>query len=568
MRRWTLLAAGLAAGCASLDVFRPDFDPYSKEVMLYEAACDGNSSEVAKQLAKGAPVDGSVGSEHGTPLMCAAAFGRLRTASLLLDSGANPNARRPDGMTALMDAADFGHLELAALLLGRGADVNAQVEGQTGLYAAAADGHDDVARVLLNAGARIDAPLERKGWEGWTPLMESIAQNRVGTARLLIDCGASANPASYPAGPLVLATIHGQTELVSLLVEKGADVKARMPAHWPFSTALGAARLFGRDEAASILERAGARIEPGEYPEPPAFSDPDAALKDAANREDIALARAAIGKGASQAALQEAVRRAAINGAVTVVRLLLEKGVPVDATYEKAKFTPLMYAAAAGRLEVASLLLDAGAKVDAGTIQGWTALMDATRKGHANVARLLIERGADVNAVAGAGERGGGTSTALHVAAQKGHLGVARMLLDHGAQIDAQLTDGRTPLMEAISNGRTETARLLVTRGARLDLTWTPRKLTALILAAHEGNVGLVELLIAKGAHVNARTASGDAVIPAIGGTKRYFAGRAYGRDDYGYVTSVDPALTALGTAREQGYQDVASTLVRAGAKE
>ena len=74
-------------------------------------------------------------------------------------------------------------------------------------------------------------------------------------------------------------------------------------------------------------------------------------------------------------------------------------------------------------------------------------------------------------------------------------------------------------------------------------------------------------MLISKGADVNARTATGESVVRAL--PQSYFeSGIGLGSDEFGIVTTADPALTALGTAKRQGFQDVAKTLLAAGAKE
>jgi len=57
-----------------------------------------------------------------------------------------------------------------------------------------------------------------------------------------------------------------------------------------------------------------------------------------------------------------------------------------------------MRAAAHGRVEVARILIDAGANVNARDSHGETALMRAAQMGYAETAKLLIESGADVNA--------------------------------------------------------------------------------------------------------------------------------------------------------------------------
>ena len=70
--------------------------------------------------------------------------------------------------------------------------------------------------------------------------------------------------------------------------------------------------------------------------------------------------------------------------------------------------TALMWAAAAGRVDVARLLINAGADVNVVDVEGSTALMFASSNGHLILAEMLLDRGADIGIANRAGD------TALH----------------------------------------------------------------------------------------------------------------------------------------------------------
>jgi uncharacterized protein len=83
------------------------------------------------------------------PLHSAAATSQLECARLLVEHGADVNARQSGGYTPLHEAAGNGDLELARLLLDAGADRNARKDdGQTPADLARERGHDDVLDVL------------------------------------------------------------------------------------------------------------------------------------------------------------------------------------------------------------------------------------------------------------------------------------------------------------------------------------------------------------------------------------------------------------------------------------
>jgi len=89
--------------------------------------------------------------------------------------------------------------------------------------------------------------------------------------------------------------------------------------------------------------------------------------------------------------------------AIEAIRMLLEAGAKADATFTRvsrvdgrlfANHTPLMYAES---VEAASLLVDAGAKLEAADEKGWTALVWAAHSGNLPLTTFLVEQGADVS---------------------------------------------------------------------------------------------------------------------------------------------------------------------------
>ncbi|MCJ1347463.1 hypothetical protein MMC31_005688 [Peltigera leucophlebia] len=91
------------------------------------------------------------------PVYYASAMGLETVVPLLLEKGANVNAKTGDGKTALQIAAKNGHTTIARLLLDRGADVDSEdSRGRTPLYWAAVENHITVMRLLLARNANED----------------------------------------------------------------------------------------------------------------------------------------------------------------------------------------------------------------------------------------------------------------------------------------------------------------------------------------------------------------------------------------------------------------------------
>jgi ankyrin repeat protein len=135
---------------------------------------------------------------------------------------------------------------------------------------------------------------------------------------------------------------------------------------------------------------------------------------------------------------------------------LLDSGDEI-APWSTDGFSPLHLAAFFGRTATVRLLLDRGAPVDRPSRNGMkvTPLHSAVAGHHAGIGALLLAAGADANA------RQQGGFVPLHAAAQNGDLPLVRALLDHGADRSVVNDDGRTPASLAEEKGHLEVVALL-----------------------------------------------------------------------------------------------------------
>lgn len=207
--------------------------------LILAARKPGNSPTVKQLLERGTSANAK--NVFGTTaLMCAAAAGDMASVRLLLDAGADINAR-PNmnvdgfifggGRTALMWAAFLGDEKLAKLLLERGAKIAAFTQIGSALGQAAWGGHAGVARVLLDAGAPVDQP---DFIANYTPLHWAASSELSSPAlvELLLSHRADVNaeggqPVDNLLGvtqtPLMLARKRGDTPIVQALLKAGAD---------------------------------------------------------------------------------------------------------------------------------------------------------------------------------------------------------------------------------------------------------------------------------------------------------------------------------------------------------
>lgn len=163
------------------------------------------------------------------------------------------------------------------------------------------------------------------------------------------------------------------------------------------------------------------------------------------------------------------VADAAMRGDQGSVRALLQQGADVNAAQGDG-MTALHWAADRGDLEMARMLVYAGAGLDAVTrMAEYTPLHLASRAGHGTVVRALLKAGSDPAAATGSGG-----ATPLHLAAAAGDAEAVTVLIEHGADVDAREERAhQTPLIFAAAQNRVDAIRALLAGGADPSLATT-----------------------------------------------------------------------------------------------
>jgi ankyrin repeat protein len=154
------------------------------------------------------------------------------------------------------------------------------------------------------------------------------------------------------------------------------------------------------------------------------------------------------------------VADAAMGGDDAAVKSLLQKKGDVNAVQADGA-TAIQWAAYRDDLEMADVLIAAGADIKLANREGATPLYLASLHGSAPMIEKLVKAGADPNALGPEGE------TPLMLAARTGNLAAIKVLLDQHADVNAKdKLRGTTALMWAAEQSHPEAVKLLIARGA------------------------------------------------------------------------------------------------------
>jgi len=207
----------------------------------------------------------------------------------------------------------------------------------------------------------------------------------------------------------------------------------------------------------------------------------------------------------------EALWTAVVLGDIGRVQEALRADAAVNADIKAPKVfvgqTALMRAAYDGHVAIVRLLLKAGANVNAKDREGSTALLSAATRGHVEIVRLLLKASADVNAK---NEYG---NTALYSAALFNHIEIVQLLLKAGADILAKNGHGSTVL---------EMTRNPEVRKVIQDFfdALNPSLLAAAYHASYDG----VTKALKQGAKVDAKDEKGNTALHLVAGVSKITA--------------------------------------------
>ena len=407
----------------------------------------------------------------GTPLCKAAAAGQLRVVNYLLDHGANIDLKC-GGDAPLHEATSSGNKAMVELLLKRGADVNAtDGTGGTALHIATQNGFRTVAEMLLSFHADPNARNADSN-QRRTPLHFAASLGHIEMMKLLIGAGADVNAKDKVGStPLFDAIGAGKTEsLKTLLAAKSNPNLANYKGIMPISFAAS------KNDWVSVQALLDAKADPNAGVNPPLFL--------AIRQQNPDKARVLLRAGADP-----------------------NRAAPVDSSVvgytTSTEFTtnyPLAFASGRNDSESVKALLEF--KADPNGKSAWkdqavifNALYDT------NVMKLLLEAGANPNVGAPEGGSGYQGETPL-------------MLVVRGTRISSEGT------YTISAEGDLVQAKMLIDHGANVNARRPTDGVTALHLAVQRRHQGLVDLLLASKADVNAQDDKGKTPLDFVSGPR------------------------------------------------
>ncbi|THX72751.1 Pfs, NACHT and ankyrin domain protein, partial [Aureobasidium pullulans] len=262
------------------------------------------------------------------------------------------------------------------------------------------------------------------------------------------------------ASPLYYSSIEGLIQPTKTLLKNGAKVNAQ---GGKYMTALAAASSRGHNKVVQILLDGGA----------------DFNVQSADNASVLMIASE--------------------RGHDTIVRMLLDKGVDMNARDIEEHGTALAAASRSGHNKIVQMLLDNGADIKAQA--GWTgdALQGAAYRGEYTIVQMLLDRGADVNAQSG-GEYGNALTAAIYDGRKK----IVQLLLDRGADIEIR---GRWSYVQKVTSetGRRVNVTVRIVGQSPDRILFSYADGTALVAASYRGREDIVQMLLDRGADINAK---------------------------------------------------------------
>jgi ankyrin repeat protein len=494
------------------------------------------------------------------------------------------NFSYPDSFTPLQFAAITHDLRLAELLLEYGANLEARdtrtrLEAtvryiafpQTPLQIAARMGNLELVKVLISAGAVVNT---HKSF--WSSALQNAAKAcHCEIVQIFLDANADINACFGHYGcPLACAIEEKCEPLITLLLANGADVNA---VGQNGITSLQAASMVNDEVMIAFLLKHGAKVNTQIPARGPCYKPPRTALQWAVKNKNYTILSLLLDAGQNINQISRSLRQAPITALAIAVEDSNHEMITflLNAGADPSLDSSIAYAAKASDVGLVSALLQKGADIDHVSDlddeyaigRNINALHHAVLESNLEMIRFLINQGADPNV------NMGDARSILQLATDLGDMQMIQVLIEAGADCNKASSSKHplNPLQTAVDMGNFELAKYFMSVGA--DINWPPYEIkgaTALQMAVQKQNVDMVDFLLDRGAHVNAPAAE-------IRGVTALQAAVSQGRLDLIELLrrnganandrpSREDGLSALQCAAKSGRNDIIHLLVLAGA--
>jgi len=490
-------------------------NPHAMSVALRSACCEGDIDTVEMALDNGAEIE-TIDNDCRTPLFYAAINGYIDIVNMLLENGAQVEIRDKDGISPL---CIYAQTDVVRALLSAGADVNAN--RTSALHVASVGGYLDIVNTLIGNGAHIDI-IDNVGR---TPLWFAAACEQTDIVRSLVSAGADLNCIQDNHGlyALCVASLNGYTDIVSVLLNNGAQVEIRDRLG---RTPLSCSAFNGHTECIGLIMGRGADVDAIDY----SGQSPVSKAVEEGNRDAV---MALIHHGANLRHLEyECIDPLTATAAtdmwykndVEILQLLINNGSRVNSAKHGKNQSALMTAAHNGRLDVVEALLENGADIYDRNFDSMQAIDVASYCGHTDVVEYLsssnryvtVLSGGDLNPHSGVGVDCR-CNTAMHLITD---LQTMMSLLENGADVEAENIDGLRPIHRAVRTGIVELVELLIQHGADVDAADVFGNRPLHDAVCH--GLDVVQLLVQHGAKLNVQNIDGKTPLHIAVERKRY----------------------------------------------
>ena len=390
----------------------------------------------------------------------------------------------------LSDASAIGDLLRVKELLSEGIDPNSKDKtGKTPLHYAASNGRTEIIKALIEAGAKINeldndklTPLNRAQFIGSEAAIKVLVENRAVAAEI-INPATSKGVVTATAEQVIQSIEQDSLDLFKKQEELGFDFASELPGNQSFVMAAA------KNGSLNLLRY---------------FFEKNKPQKDSRNTAVViealnSMSQRAIGENADKLLtnyrevirllvkrLPESVNvvkdgyaplhMAISTHDVSMMKILLEAKVNIEQKGPNGS-TPLIMAITAPdhihgdgsddndesherhghQLEMAELLLRAGAKINEKGYKGRDAFMEAIKTGNSKMAETMLKLGANPNSADTDGV------TCLHLAAYSGHKNLCEQLLAKNANKEATVQAGPKKGLKPIDAAREGNHQHIVT---------------------------------------------------------------------------------------------------------